>query len=105
VDRRVIWTETAWSDLEQVISYIARDSTHYAASFAREVREASRSLCRFAERGRSVPELGQPNVREILVRSYRLVYSISGETLYILGLIHGARELGAVWEREKRPRG
>jgi hypothetical protein len=27
---------------------------------------------------------------------------LSGEILYILGLIHGARELGAIWEREKR---
>lgn len=102
MDRRVIWTETAWRDLEQVIGYIARDSSHYAASFAREVRDASRSLSRFAERGRTVPELGQPDVREIFVRSYRLVYSLSGETLHILGLIHGARDLWTVWEREKR---
>jgi plasmid stabilization system protein ParE len=102
MDRRVIWTEAAWRDLEQVIAYIARDSSHYAASFAREVRDASRSLSRFAERGRRVPELDQPDIREIFVRSYRLIYSISGKTLHILGLIHGARDLGAVWEREKR---
>ena len=43
-----------------------------------------------------------PDVREIFVRSYRLVYSLSGESVYILGLIHGARQLGAIWEREKR---
>ena len=102
MDRRVRWTETAWSDLEQVISYIARDSARYAASFAREARDASRSLRRFAERGRTVPELGQPDVREIFVRSYRLIYSIADDIIYILGLIHGARDLGAVWEREKR---
>jgi hypothetical protein len=36
------------------------------------------------------------------VGSYRLVYSLSGETLHILGLIHGARELGTIWKREKR---
>ncbi|MGD1104265.1 MAG: type II toxin-antitoxin system RelE/ParE family toxin [Terriglobia bacterium] len=102
MDRRVIWTETAWGDLEQIAQYISRDSAHYAAAFAREVRDASRSLSRFAGRGRIVPELGQPDIREIFVRNYRLVYSLSGETLHILGLIHGARELGAVWEREKR---
>jgi plasmid stabilization system protein ParE len=44
MDRRVVWTETAWSDLEQVVSYIAKDSSHYAAAFAREARDASRSL-------------------------------------------------------------
>ncbi len=100
--RRVTWTEAASRDLEQVVRYIARDSAQYAKSFAREVREASRSLSRFSERGRRVPELGEPDVREIFVRSYRLVYSLSGETLYILGLIHGARELGPIWEREER---
>jgi plasmid stabilization system protein ParE len=102
MDRRVIWTEAAWLDLEQVIRYIARDSPHYAASFAREVRDASRSLFRFAERGRCVPELSRQDIREIFVGSYRLVYSLCGETLHILGLIHGARELGAIWKREKR---
>ena len=59
MDRRIIWTETAWHDLEQITGYIARDSSHYAASFACEVRDASRSLSRFAERGRSVPELDE----------------------------------------------
>jgi len=102
MDRRVVWTEAAWRDLEQVIRYIARDSPHYAASFAREVRDAARSLFRFAERGRCVPELDTPDIREIFVGSYRLLYSLSGETLHILGLIHGARELGAFWKREKR---
>ena len=102
MDRRVIWTEAAWLDLEQIIGYIEKDSAHYAASLAREVRDAARSLARFAERGRRVPELGQPGVREIFVRRYRLVYSLSHETVHILGLIHGARELSAVWEREQR---
>jgi len=102
MDRRVVWTEAAWLDLEQVTGYIARDSPHYAASFAREVRDASRSLFRFAERGRCVPELDTPGIREIFVRSYRLLYSLSGETVHILGLIHGVRELGPIWRREKR---
>ncbi len=30
MDRRVIWTEVASRDLDQVIRYIAKDSTHYA---------------------------------------------------------------------------
>ena len=31
--RGVIWTQTAWSDLEAVADYIAKDSRHYAAVF------------------------------------------------------------------------
>jgi toxin ParE1/3/4 len=103
MDRRVVWTESAWRDLDDVIGYIARDSTHYAASFAREFRDASRSLARFSERGQVVPEFGETHIREIFIRSYRLVYSLSGDSLYVLGLIHGARDLSALWDRGKRP--
>ena len=102
MDRRVIWTETAWRDLDDVIGYIARDSVNYAASFAREVRTAARSLSKFSQRGRTVPEFRRPDIREIFVRNYRLIYQISGEKLYVLGLIHGARDLSAIWERENR---
>jgi hypothetical protein len=30
--RKVIWTESAWKDLEEVVDYIAKDSSHYAAA-------------------------------------------------------------------------
>ena len=103
MDRRVVWTEAAWSDIEQLVAYVGRDSSHYAAAFAREVREASRSLSRLAERGRVVPEIENPSVREIFVRSYRLVYSVTAQVVYILGFIHGARDLKGLWRREERP--
>jgi plasmid stabilization system protein ParE len=47
-----MWTESAWRDLEEVADYIAKDSTHYAAAFVREAREAARTLACLAERGR-----------------------------------------------------
>lgn len=105
MDWRVIWTELAWDDLEQVLTYIAKDSPHYAGSFGREVREAARSLMRFAERGRRVPEFETPSIREIFVRSYRLIYSLSPEAVCILAFIHGARDLQALFKREGRPQG
>ncbi len=104
MDRRIVWTETALADLEQIVHYISKDSERYAAAFTREVRDASRSLSRFAERGRIVPELGRAHIRELFVRSYRLVYSLSAESVHLLGLIHGARDFTAVWDQEGRPR-
>jgi hypothetical protein len=49
-----------------------------------------------------VPELDQPAVRELVVGSYRLIYEISEGDVYVLGLIHGARDLAALWDREAR---
>jgi toxin ParE1/3/4 len=100
---RVVWTEIAWSDLEAAADHIAKDSPNYAAAFVREVRDAARSLAYLAERGRVVPEFDDPSIRELLVRSHRLVYQVAKETVHIIGFIHGARDLEALWEREERP--
>ena len=99
---RVSWTQTAWSDLEAVADYIAKDSRHYAAAFVGEVRDAARSLGHVAERGRVVPEFHDPSIRELFVRDYRLVYQVVGSIVYIIGFIHGARDLWTLWEREGR---
>ena len=99
---RVAWAETAADDLEQVSNYIARDSPRYAAAFVREVLDAARSLTDLAERGRIVPEFGDADIRELLVRSYRLSYHLGPDVVSIIGFIHGARDLLTLWERERR---
>ena len=103
--RRVAWTETAWRDLERIADYIAEDSAGYAAAFVRSIRDRARSLEELAARGRVVPELDQPAVRELIVGSYRLIYEISEGEVHVLGLIHGARDLTALWDKESRPPG
>lgn len=99
---RVKWTELAWNDLESIAEYIARDSKNYASAFVREVREASRSLDRFPERGRVVVELNDTSIRELFVRSYRLIYKTQEDAVYIIAFVHGARDLPALWEKEPR---
>ncbi len=53
-----------------------------------------------AERGRVVPELEEPAVRELIVGSYRLIYEIADADVNVLGLIHGARDLASLWGKE-----
>ena len=100
--RKVNWAYEATTDLAALAEYIARDSAFYASAFVQEIRDASRSLNEFSERGRIVPELGNSNIRELFVREYRLIYSIEESRVVILGLIHGKRDLRRLWEREKR---
>ena len=94
--RKVEWTDPAWDDLAGIAEYIARDSEYYAAAFVQEMKEAAASLADFAERGQVVPEFGDPSIRELLVKSYRLVYRVSEKKVVILTLIHGARRSGRV---------
>ena len=100
--REVNWAEVAWNDLEEAADYIARDSSYYAAAFVQEIREAANSLSYFAERGRIVPEFNDPNIREIFVRSYRMIYQTVERKVNIIGFIHGARDLEALWKIEDR---
>lgn len=99
---RVKWTQPASDDLADIADYIALDSKYYAAAFVREIREAARSLRQLARRGRTVPEFGRSTIRELLIGNYRLIYQLRASEVIILAIIHGARDLAALWEREGR---
>ena len=70
---------------------IARDSPRYAAVLVDEARTAARSLRKSPRRGRIVSELNNENVRELIVKSYRLIYEIEENRTVILAFLHGAR--------------
>jgi len=52
----------------------------------------------FPELGRAVPE-GDGRHREVLVAPYRIVYRVANDEVFIVTVIHGARDLAALWER------
>jgi len=96
--RRVVWSYEATADLQALAEYIAKDSPYYAAAFIREIRDASRSLNEFSERGRIVPELNNPEIRELFIKEYRLIYGIEDARVVILGIVHGRRNLSKLWK-------
>jgi toxin ParE1/3/4 len=104
VARTVRWTETATQDLAEAAAFIGRDSRFYAAALVRETRAAAQSLRTFAERGRVVPEIDAPDIRELFIRGYRLLYQVTADRVFILAFVHGARDLTALWERRGGPR-
>ena len=89
-------------DVDATAEFIARTSPQYAKGFVRQVFDMARSLTEFSERGRHVPEIDDPDVRELFLGIHRLVYKVSGNQVAILGLVHGSRDLAALWKREKR---
>lgn len=90
------WAEAALDDLDGIAEFIARDSPFYAASFVQELLAAARSLRTFGERGRVVPEVGETSIRELFVKSYRLIYLVEHDEVTILAVIHGARDLASL---------
>ena len=84
----VIWSIPAKQDLKKIYDYIARDSKYYAEKVSEDILERSEKLNEFPEIGRIVPEIGEVNIREVIVYSYRLIYQISSDKIEVLALIH-----------------
>jgi toxin ParE1/3/4 len=87
----IIWSPQAIEDLQSIRRYIARDSSRFAALIAQHLVDATERLATFPESGRMVPEIGDPAIREILWRNYRIVYRIRRATVEIATVFHGAQ--------------
>ena len=90
--RRVAWSEGALSELDEGISYIAEDSIGSAVRVLELILESAESLSKMGERGRVVPERGDPSVRELLVDPFRLLYHLGESNIVILGVLHQRRD-------------
>jgi addiction module RelE/StbE family toxin len=88
----VIWTPAAKFHLKEVKHYIALDSRMYAQRIVKNIVARSKELKKFPQIGRVVPEFGEPDVREIFVYSYRLIYRIvAPDQIEVVALTHGKR--------------
>lgn len=92
----IAWAESAVASLVDAIEYIARDSAAYAAAFAIRAEFAAASLGDLPHRGRRVAEFEDPDVRELIVDSYRLIYRVQRTRVLILAFVHTARDLGGL---------
>src|SRR3981081_1194142 len=91
----VRWTAQAADDLEAICLFIARDSPQLATTFADRILRATERLANSPRWGRTVPELGAENIREIIVGSYRVIYRLRQDEVQILAVHQGARLLDA----------
>jgi hypothetical protein len=62
--------------------------------------KAAASLETLAKRGRIVPELADPEIRELLVLKFRLLYRVSRDRVTILAFLRGVRDF-ASWSRDQ----
>lgn len=99
MDYKVKWSPEATEDLESIAEYIARDSEFYARSVVSKILAVSRKISEQPMMGRIVPEIGDKEIRERFIYSYRLVYRVQNSTIIIVAIIHGKRLLENVLER------
>lgn len=90
---RIIWSETALTDLQDLVRYIAGDDRQVAKRFGDWIVTKVESLQTFPRIGRIVPEFREECLREMIVAPYRIVYEIDDDDMKIsiLRIWHGAR--------------
>lgn len=62
--------------------------------------DTAATLESLSERGRIVPELQDPVLRELLVPPYRLIYEVREAMVVVVAVLHEARDF-ATWRREQ----
>ena len=87
---KVIWSPTAIEDVDSIAEYIARDSIDQASLFVIRLIGATDCLQDLPNSGRIIPEIGNPGFREIIYGSYRIMYRLSDDAVWITGIVHGA---------------
>ena len=90
---RVLWTDSARADLRAIHAFIARDSHVYAQRTMDRIRKAVKRLSRFPASGAMVQGRSLPELREILVGNYRVIYRIGNTAVEIIAVVHSARLL------------
>ena len=91
----VRWSLPAKEDLRRIHDYISVDSKFYAKKISQDIVEKTERLNDFPKCGRVVPEIGDSNIREIIIYSYRLVYAINPTAIEVLGIIHGKQDFSS----------
>ena len=90
---KLIWSPASRDDLRDIVTFISRDSPPRAETFAYRLIAETDKLQNFSELGRVVPEYRVPAIREIIIRSYRIIYRVDHEQklVQIARVWHAAR--------------
>ena len=88
---KVTWAPSALEDVNSIAEYIARDSVDRSALFVMRLIEATDRLQEFPLSGRVIPEISDPSCREIIYGTYRIMYRLVNNDVWITGVVHGSR--------------
>ena len=84
----VKWSDHAKADLRHIHDYIAEDSKHYAKMVTQAIVDKTLRLSGLPKVGKMVPEIGDENIRELHEYSYRIMYEIRADHIYVLAVVH-----------------
>lgn len=90
---KVVFTQLALDDLEQIVFYIAKDNSNAALKLHDKIMETTNKLITFPMLGRLVldEKIGNHKFRMLLCERYVLLYKVYDNDIVILRIAHESR--------------
>ena len=90
----VTWSREAGENLVDIDEFIERDSVERAIRFVDALIDHAETILAENPRSeRTVPEIGDTDIRELIYQGYRIVYRLNGDRIEILTVFEGHRQL------------
>ncbi len=86
---RVTWAPAALEDFHRIYLFLKQDAPGYARAFRDRVSRQARLLAQFPRMGQMVLEVVDPDVRQLRVQKFRLIYRVKGEDVEMYAILPG----------------
>ena len=83
MDRKLIWTEKASSDIEAIVRYIARRDPKAAARIGFGIYDRAQILIQHPEAGTILDELREGGWHKLIFRRWKIIYTVRGDAIII----------------------
>ena len=90
---KIIWTREAINNLIEIEDFISQNNPERALEFTDYLIEQSEYLKSTPNMGRIVPEISNPDIRELIVKNYRIVYKLINNEIQIITVFESHRRL------------
>ena len=91
--KKLSWNNDAKNDLMQIYNYINENSNYYSLKTINNILNLIDSLKYSPYMGRKVPEYNENDKRELIYKSYRIIYKIESNKIVIHRIWHCSRQL------------
>jgi toxin ParE1/3/4 len=88
---RLYWTEHSPRDLAEIERFIGRDDRGTARRWVARLEARARKAATAPLAGRIVPAIGRADVREVIVKGYRIAYLVRENDIVVLTIFESHR--------------
>ena len=88
---KLFYTTPASIDLQNIFLYISKDSLLNAKRFVRLLKNHVKSLKQFPEKGRQISPDNFSTLRQVLYKSYKIIYTYEADKITVHVITHQSR--------------